>query len=225
MIKSLFSTTGLSASSLTWVDMENWLQQFLQMLPVGSLYLLLLCLIAFVEALPVFNLVVPGSTIAVFAGYLVLHGKGSLLVLILVHMAGSFLGDLASFWLGFYFGSRLLKLRSFQKRQRLFQLSERFFLDHGGKSIFFARFIGPLRGFTPFIAGLSDMPRRSFIGYALFSAVLWGIAYPGLGFLGGSSWQQAQSMTTRFGIIVMALLVVTLLQHFMRRYIKRQGKS
>ena len=205
--------------------MENWLQQFVQMLPVGPLYLLLLFLIAFVEALPVFNLVVPGSTIAVFAGYLVLHGKGSLIVLILVHMTASFLGDLTSFWLGLYFGSRLLKLRSFQKRQQLFQRSEKFFLDHGGKSIFFARFIGPLRGFTPFIAGLSAMPGRSFVGYALFSGVLWGIAYPGLGYLGGSSWQQAQGLTARFGIIMMALLVVTLLQHFIRRHIKGRGKS
>lgn len=200
--------------------MEGWLQGFINYLPGDNLYLLVLLVVAFTEALPIFALVVPGSTLAVFAGFLVIHGKGSLILLMLVHMTGALLGDLFSFWMGHSYGSRLLRLKSFQKRQDWIKTARRFFHEHGGKSIFFARFLGPIRGITPFVAGLSGMPGRAFSGYALISAILWGISYPALGYLGGSSWQQAQSLTTRFGLLILLLLVITILRYVLRRTFK-----
>ncbi|MEA3362921.1 MAG: DedA family protein [Thermodesulfobacteriota bacterium] len=201
--------------------MENWLHQFIGFLPDGNSYLLLLFLVAFAESLPLAGLIVPGSTLIVFAGFLVLHGKCSFLLLMVVTTAGALLGDLFSFWLGFYYGSKLLKLRSFQKHHNLVRRAEQFFVDHGGKSIFFARFLGPIRGITPFIAGLSGMRKRSFSGYALISAILWGICYPGLGYLGGSSWKNAQSLSARFGLAVFIILLVTILHYWIRRNFKK----
>ncbi len=202
--------------------METWLQQFIGFLPDGGSYLLLLFLIALAESLPMIGLLVPGSTLIVLAGFLALHGKGSLLLLGVVTMGGAFLGDLFSFWLGSYYGAKLLKLRIFQKHHRLIKRSEQFFVDHGGKSIFFARFLGPIRGITPFIAGLSGMVTRPFYLYALISAILWGICYPGLGYLGGSSWQHAQSLSARFGLVIFALLLVIILHHWIRRSFRKK---
>ncbi len=200
--------------------MENWSQQLIEFLPDGTSYILCLFLVSFAESLPMIGLLVPGSTLVVFAGFLVVHGKGSLTLLILATAAGAFLGDVFSFWLGFYYGSKLLKLRSFQKHHKLVRQAESFFVDHGGKSIFFARFLGPIRGITPFITGLSGMPGRAFSGYALISAVLWGISYPGLGYLGGSSWQRAQSLSARFGLVIFIMLIAILLHYWIRRNIK-----
>jgi undecaprenyl-diphosphatase len=200
--------------------MENWIQQFIGFLPDGSSYLLVLFLVAFTESLPMIGLLVPGSTLVVFAGFLVIHGKSSLTLLIIITSSGTLLGDLLSFWLGLQYGSNLLKLQIFQKHHNLIKHTEHFFIDHGGKSIFFARFLGPIRGITPFIAGLSGMPRRQFCGYALISAILWGISYPGLGYLGGSSWKQAQSLTARFGLIIIIILLATLLHYWIRRKFK-----
>jgi len=201
--------------------MENWLQQFIGLLPDGGSYLLLLFLVAFAESLPLVGLIVPGSTLIVFAGFLASHGKCSFLLLGVMTATGALLGDLFSFWLGYYYGTKLLRLRSFQKHHQLVKRSERFFVDHGGKSIFFARFLGPIRGITPFIAGLSGMPGRSFSLYALISAVLWGICYPGLGYLGGSSWQNAQSLSAKFGLVMILILVATMLHYWIRRNFKK----
>ena len=201
--------------------MENVIQQLITLLPDGITYLLALFLIAFSESLPMIGLLVPGSTLVVFAGFLVLHGKCSLILLSSVTIAGALLGDLFSFWLGFYYGSKLLKLQSFKKHHLLVRRSERFFVDHGGKSIFFARFLGPIRGITPFIAGLSSFPGRPFCYYALISSLLWGICYPGIGYLGGSSWQQAQGLSAKFGLVVFALLLMTILNFWIRRYFKK----
>ena len=205
--------------------MEYWLQQFIEVLPDGSSYLLALFLVAFGESIAMIGLLIPGSTLVIFAGFIVLHGKCSLTLLIIITTSGAFFGDLFSFWLGFYYGSKLLKLRSFQKHHSLVKRSEQFFIDHGGKSIFFSRFLGPIRGITPFIAGLSGMPRRSFISYALVSAILWGICYPGLGYLGGSSWQHAQSLSAKFGLVVVIVLLGVILHHWIRRNFKSSNIS
>lgn len=200
--------------------MEIWLQQFVQMLPDGGSYYLLLLLIAFAEALPILGLLMPGSTLVVLAGFLAFNGKGLLLPVLFSTATGALLGDMFSFWLGARIGGRMLTLRSFQKHHQLVKQSERFFCIHGGKSIFFARFLGPIRGITPFIAGLARMPARPFALYALISAILWGIVYPGLGYLGGVSWQQAQSLATRFGLLILLALAVTIIHYWLRRSLK-----
>ncbi len=201
--------------------MEYWLQQFIEILPDGTIYLLLLFLVAFAESLPVIGLLVPGSSLVVFAGFLVLHGKCSLTLLVAVTTCGALLGDTFSFWLGFYYGSKLLKLRNFQKHHNLVKRAELFFVDHGGKSIFFARFLGPIRGIIPFIAGLSGMSGRPFSVYAVISAILWGICYPGLGYWGGNSWQNAQSLSARFSLVVLIGLIATVLHYWIRRNFKK----
>ncbi len=200
--------------------MELWFQNFIELLPSGALYLLILFLIAFAEALPLFGLAVPGSTLAVFAGYLVIHGKGTLFSLIATHCCGAVLGDVLSFWLGLRYGGKLLHLRGFQKHRQWLKRAQEFFIDHGGKSIFFARFIGPIRGITPFIAGLSGMAGRPFLFYALVSGILWGLSYPTLGYLGGQSWHRAQNLSSRFALLVFVALAATILHHRIRKAFK-----
>jgi len=205
--------------------MEQWLQQFMEFLPEGGSYLLVMFLIAFAESVPMVGLIVPGSTLIVFAGFLVLKGKCTLSLLIIVTTCGAFLGDLFSFWLGFYYGSKLLKLRSIQKHRKTIKKSEQFFVEHGGKSIFFARFLGPIRGITPFIAGLSGMSGRPFYGYALISAILWGICYPGMGYLGGQSWQQAQSLSVKFGLVIGLILLAVFIHQWIKHIFKSANNS
>lgn len=205
--------------------MDVWLQQFIQFLPEGGGYYLLLFLIACSESLPIIGLLMPGSTLIVLAGFLAFHGKGLFLPIMLITTVGALLGDLLSFWLGNRYGSRMLTMRSFRKHHRLIKQSEHFFCVHGGKSLFFARFLGPIRGITPFIAGLSKMSAHSLFIYSLISAILWGISYPGIGYLSGVSWQQAQSLSTRFGLLILLALIVTIIHYWLRRSLKSSGEN
>ena len=197
--------------------MEAWLQQIVAMLPTGFGYSLILFLIAFSESLPMIGLLMPGSTLVVLAGFLAFSGKGALPELMLFSACGALLGDLLSYWLGKHPGGRLLNLSIFRKHHKLIRQAERFLSIHGGKSIFFARFLGPIRGITPFIAGLTNMPGAAFFRYSVISAILWGLAYPGLGYLGGASWQQAQSLSARFGLLILLILAATCLHYWLRR--------
>lgn len=200
--------------------MESWLQQIIEWLPEGGTYLILLMFITFFESLPIVGLLMPGSTLVVLAGFLTVHGKGSLPSLILFCTLGALAGDIVSYWAGARIGKRLLSRKSFRKRRALIKRAQSFFIEHGGKSLFFARFLGPLRGITPFIAGGAKMKPGPFMNYTLTSAVLWGITYPGIGFLGGASWEYAQGLTTRLGLLIGLALVVTVAHTLLMRKTK-----
>jgi undecaprenyl-diphosphatase len=197
--------------------MEDWLRHIMTLLPDGGRYFSLLFLVAFAESLPLFGLLVPGSTLIVLAGFLVVAGKGTFTGLFIAATSGALLGDLFSLWLGHRYGSRFLQLRVVKRRRALIRTTAKFFVDHGGKSLFFARFLGPIRGIVPFVAGLIGIPWRSAHVYILISALLWGLSYPGLGYLGGSSLKQAQGLGLRFGLGVLALLVVVLIHYQVKR--------
>lgn len=200
--------------------METWIQHLLLYLPDGSNYYSLLFLVAFSESLPVVGLLVPGSTVVVLAGFLIVAGKGNLAALILVATVGALFGDLLSLWLGKRYGGIFLRMRFFRRRREMIRYAQKFFVTHGGKSLFFARFLGPIRGIVPFIAGLSHMPGGVAAIYILISSILWGICYPVLGYLGGSSLQQAQTLGARFGLAVLVLLLVVIVHYQVKKLFK-----
>lgn len=200
--------------------MEEWLQNLFNTLPDGAIYYSIIAAVAFLESLVAAGVIIPGSSLIVFSGFLALHGRGEIVSIILVASVGAFLGDMFSFWLGARFGERLLFTRLFQKRKKLLRRAEQFFIDHGGKSVFFGRFVGPVRGFIPFVAGSAQMSPKAFTAFAVISAILWGLAYPGVGYLAGYSWDNVETWTTRIGLLTALLLLVTIFIIVIRRRLR-----
>lgn len=202
--------------------MEDWLRTLFAWLPDGWRYGALVGLVAYLESLPVIGLLVPGSTLILFAGFLALHGKGAIVPVMLVAMAGAILGDLTAYAVGARAGAPLLQTRALRRRLTLVRKAEIFFAEHGGKSVLFARFVGPVRGFVPFIAGCAQMRPLPLVGYTLLSGILWGLAYPGLGYLAGASWQQVELWSGRFSLLIGGVLLVTVAILWGRRRFRRR---
>lgn len=190
------------------MEMETWMQQIFTWLPSGGAYYALIGGISFIESLALLGIFCPGSVLIVFAGFLAAHDQGDFRLVMAVSAGGAIAGDLLSYLLGARLGSALLNLKLMQKRKDLLRKSEIFFLRHGGKSVFFGRFVGFLRPFIPFVAGTSQMRPAAFALYALVSGILWGIAYPGLGYFFGASWKLVQLWTGRFSLLLTILVVV-----------------
>ncbi len=205
--------------------MESWLQELFIALPGGLVFALAVFVIAYLEALVGIGLVMPGSVLTVFSGWLAFHGKGPIALIMTAAALGAFLGDLCSYWFGGRFGAHFWHRGLLRKRRNLLTTAEIFFLEHGGKSVFIGRFLGPIRGLVPFVAGASMMSPRAFTGYSLFSGVLWGISYPGLGYLGGTSWQKAENLASRVGLMFLLVLGVTLFAAWLRHhFLPRRNK-
>ena len=142
--------------------MEHWLQEIFNLLPGGGLFIAVVFLIAFFEALVGVGLIMPGSVLTVFSGWLAFQGKAPIEAVMASAACGALAGDLLSYWLGARFGIHLWEWKLLKKRQSLLRLTEIFFIKHGGKSVFFGRFLGPIRGLVPFVAGASQMRPATF---------------------------------------------------------------
>ncbi len=165
-------------------------------------------LLAFGEGLVVAGVVVPGATLLFLAGALVGSGYLDLWPSLTAAFAGAFLGDSVSFWLGRHFGDRLRGYWPLSRFPGALAKGESFFYAHGGKSIFLGRFVGPVRGIIPAVAGMLAMPGRRFMVVNLVSALAWAPAYLLPGVVFGASLGLAASVTTRLiAVIVLALLI------------------
>src|SRR6056297_3424388 len=119
-------------------------------------------LLAFFEALALVGIVVPGILLLFLLGALVGWDLPLLAMLVLAVMSGAVAGDGLSFWVGYRNRGRLRDRWPFARRAHWLDLGEQFFIGHGGKSIFIARFIGPLRPVLPLVAGSLGMPPAIF---------------------------------------------------------------
>lgn len=191
--------------------MDAWLQNIFAWLPQGLPYYVLLSVIALLESVPAVGMLVPGSILTIFVGFLALHGKGDIVSVMIASSIGAFLGDIITYVGGGRLGPRINRSHFFQKRRALMLRADHFFVEHGGKSVLLGRFIGPLRGLIPFVAGYARMSPAVFGIYSLVSATAWGIAYPGLGYIGGASWKRVQVWAGRFTLLLVVLVCLFVL--------------
>ena len=199
--------------------MEAWINNFTNWIPIGGLYYSLLGLLAFVESMAFIGILCPGSVLIVFTGFLAANGKGDFVILASVYTVGAIAGDLLSYLIGARAGGAIMQRPWFKRRENLLNQAQLYFAAHGGKSVFIGRFVGFLRPFIPFIAGSARMNPFAFTLYALVSGVLWGISYPGLGYLCGASWQMVQVWSGRFSLLILLLAVLFILNALFWRYL------
>jgi membrane protein DedA with SNARE-associated domain len=175
--------------------------------------------VAFLESFAFIGLVVPGAVFAVSAGFFASRGMLSLSALIISGAVGAILADLASFYLASRYGDKVTAAKFYPKYQPYMEKGRRFFERHGGKSVFFGRFIGLIRPVIPFLAGLLKMNAVRFWVYAIASGVLWAIAYIGAGYLFGKSWKVVEAWTGKFSIFLLVLFAAAYLVKKLLKYI------
>jgi len=146
---------------------------------------------AALESAAFLGLIVPGEGLVLAAGFFAAIGVLDLGILVPVVAAGAAIGDSIGYELGRRLGRDWLARRGRWAglRRRHLERVDRFFARHGGKAVFFGRFVGLVRALAPFLAGASRMPYPTFLRYNVLGAVLWAAATVLLGYAAGASWQ------------------------------------
>ncbi|WP_455212835.1 DedA family protein, partial [Kaarinaea lacus] len=129
--------------------------------------------IASAESLAVVGILVPGIMFMLGVGALIGLGVLDFWETVLWAAIGAVVGDGVSYWLGRHFDKQLRSLWPFTKHPNLIPRGEQFFHKHGGKSVLFGRFIGPIRPVIPAIAGIMHMNPYHFYFVNILSAVAW----------------------------------------------------
>lgn len=116
----------------------------------------------------------PGDTLLISAGLLASRGQLSLPILLIGGSIAAVLGDATGYLIGREAGVHLFQREdSFWFRRKHLEAAQRFFDRHGGKTIFFARFIVAVRTFAPVVAGAAEMPYRRFAAFNISGAICW----------------------------------------------------
>jgi undecaprenyl-diphosphatase len=163
-------------------------------------------LISFSESLALVGLVVPGTVLMFGVGAIVATGNLSLKPVLLLAAAGAVAGDGLSYWMGRHFREDLRRMWPFSRYAGMLRKGEIFFRRHGGKSILFGRFVGPVRPVVPLVAGMLGMRPIPFGVVNLLSAVGWALAYVLPGVFFGTSLALAGAVSARLALIVFILL-------------------
>lgn len=139
-------------------------------------------------------------------------------IVIVVAAAGAIVGDNLGFWVGREGGFRLVRRYGplIRLDERKLKLGIYLFRRHGGKVVFFGRFVAVLRAWAAFLAGTNRMPWDRFLAFNAAGGILWATLF-GLGgyFLGNN----VHRFTGVFGYITLGLAVIFLIAFliFLRR--------
>src|SRR5436190_3541284 len=118
----------------------------------------------------------PGETMllvaAIYAG--TTHHL-SILLVIVAAASGAILGDNLGFMIGRVGGYRLLRRYGHYIRldERKLKLGQYLFLKHGGKVVFFGRFVAVLRAWAAFLAGTNRMRWPDFLLFNALGGIVW----------------------------------------------------
>jgi Uncharacterized membrane-associated protein len=161
----------------------------------------------------------PGETILLAAA--IVAGTTHQLFIIWVIVAaasGAILGDNLGFWIGREGGYRLLHRygRYIHLDEGKLKLGQYLFMQHGGKIVFFGRFIAVLRAWTAFLAGTNRMRWPRFLLFNALGGIVWATLFGLLGYFLG---ENVHRLTGPVGIgsIVLASLVIIAFLIFVRK--------
>ncbi|MEA2856707.1 MAG: hypothetical protein QOH98_1028 [Methylobacteriaceae bacterium] len=146
---------------------------------------------------------VPGETIlvsaAIYAG--TTHNMHIGLV-IAAAAVGAIMGDNIGFWIGREFGPPLLK--RFGKHvgldERRLRLGQYLFDGHGGKIVFFGRFVAFLRAFAALLAGANRFPPLRFFAFNAAGGIVWASLFGLGGYLLGETIHRIAGPIGWFGL-------------------------
>jgi membrane protein DedA with SNARE-associated domain len=177
-------------------------------------------LVAAAVALESMGIPVPGETTLIAAA--VLAGAGnrhSIWPVIAAAAGGAILGDNIGFWVGRWAGIWLLLRygRCLRLTERRIKLGRYLFRRHGGKVVFFGRFVAVLRTFAAFLAGANDMPWPRFLLCNATGGIAWAAIY-GLGayFLGEEASRLTEPAAIALGVV--AAIVIIAAAVFLHRH-------
>lgn len=182
-------------------------------------------LIAFAESLVIVGLFLPGWLLLVGFGSMIGADVLGFYPIVIAAYFGAVLGEYFSFYLGFRYHERILNWPVFIKQKKLFDYSHRFFENYGVIGVFVGRFFGPARAVIPFIAGVSEMNKRTFFWVNTISGLLWAPAYlfPGI-LIGAAVSIESEKANTLALILVLIGVALMMAVNLGKKYLLTQSE-
>ncbi|MDX6525725.1 MAG: hypothetical protein QOI43_1236 [Gaiellales bacterium] len=158
-----------------------------------------------------FGVPLPGETALIAFGVLAAQGHYSIALVIAIAAAGAIIGDNLGYWLIGRVGGRALFRRwrwLNQYSDRVLPRAEALMQRHGGKTVFFGRFVSILRYTVAWVAGLSRMQWSRFLFWNAAGGIVWATA---VGLTAYYAGQAAADAIARYGLYAAAIVIVVVI--------------
>ena len=167
------------------------------------------------------GLPIPGETSILIGGALAGSGDLELPLVWVIAAAAAIIGDNIGYLVGRHFLRRILTGpgRFAHRMERSVARSEVFFRHHGGKTVFFGRWLPVLRVTAAWMAGASHMEWRRFAIFNALGGIGWAITISSLGYVAGKS---ADSVVGILGILALVVVTLGLVSHW---WFRRLGRA
>lgn len=152
----------------------------------------------------------PGETALVLAAVLASQGKLNIWLIIPIAAASAIIGDNLGFLLGRRLGREVLVARGpfHERRARLVAIGDRFFENHGAKTVFIGRWLALIRFATAWLAGINGMRFPTFFFWNALGGITWAVTYGLVGYYGGDA---VAHVFERIGIVAAVAVVIVVI--------------
>lgn len=175
----------------------------------GWLYTILFAVV-FCETGLIVTPFLPGDSLLFAVGALVAVPETQLSfpLMFALLLVAAILGDAVNYSIGRALGPRVFHSETSRllNRQHL-QKAQAFYLRHGGKAVFLARFLPIVRTFAPFVAGIGKMNTLRFWMFNVTGAVCW----VGLFLTAGFYFGNMKVVKDNFSLVILGIIVVSVL--------------
>ncbi len=173
----------------------------------GILTYAILFIIIFIETGLVFTPFLPGDSLLFAAGAFAALGSMNILVLIILLIIAAILGDTANYWIGRFFGEKIVAHPKIPINEKHIEQTEAFFKKHGGKTIILARFVPIVRTFAPFVAGAGQMNYGKFLSFNIIGGVAWVL----IATLAGYFFGNISFVKENFSLVIIGVVLISIL--------------
>jgi membrane protein DedA with SNARE-associated domain len=164
----------------------------------------------------------PGETMLLVASaYAANTGALSIYGVIGSAASGAIIGDSMGYWIGREGGRKLI--RKFGKFVGLtderYQRAQDYLKKHGGKAVFFGRFVSIARTWIAVLVGAHHLNYFQFLFYNVMGGIVWATVYGSLGYAFGSNLPLLETWVKRAGITItlLAIAVIIYLWHLRKK--------
>jgi membrane-associated protein len=165
----------------------------------------ILFLIIFAETGFILTPFLPGDSLLFAAGAFSAIGSFNVYILLGLLWTAAFFGDNVNYWIGHYFGQKIIDNPKIPINQAQIDKTQKFYDKHGGKTIFWARFMPIIRTFAPFVAGVGKMDYRKFVYYNAVGGFVWVFGFILLGYFFGS----IPAVKDNFSLVILGIILLS----------------
>ena len=171
-----------------------------------------------VVALESAGIPLPGETALITAAVFAGQGTLNLFGVIAAAAVAAIFGDNCGYWIGREFGFPLLAriAPTLRLDEGKLKVAQYLFLRHGGKIVFFGRFVAILRTFAAFLSGVNKLPWGRFLIFNAAGGIVWAGVFGVGGYMLGKAFEhyaRPVGIAALVGAVVAAIVASRFIAH------------